>query len=328
MRLAFWLAPTRPPPKTDDGDASLILAAASRALYSATMTAGAATHDRLKPRIAVVVMSFGLRQSLASAVRSIQNQDEPAEIVVVHSGDGDAATYFQNAGIDVRLIHSSTRLLPGATRNAGIAATSAPVVAFLADDCLAEPGWLRERLKAHDAGAHAVASALLCHKPNNPCALAAHLSLYVRRMPRAEPAVALTYGVSYARDLFDKHGLFREDLESGEDTEFNKRLGRAGKPMWRPEVRTVHIGADTLSGYFSSQFRRGRRMADAWSTLGAHDKRSVARDAIARTSLIVRESLRVVEPQHRLSAMFAIPLIACGNLAYALGAWTWRKRAP
>lgn len=131
-----------------------------------------------------------------------------------------------------------------------ITATQAPVVAFLADDCLAEPGWLRERLKAHDAGPRAVASALLCHKPNNPCALAAHLSLYVRRMPRAAPDVALTYGVSYARDLFDVHGLFREDMESGEDTEFNKRLGSTGKPMWCPTVRTIHIGADTLSSYF------------------------------------------------------------------------------
>lgn len=231
------------------------------------MTAEAANRDKHALRIAVVVMSYGLRRSLASAVRSVQDQDEPAEIVVVHSGDGDVLDHFRQSAVDVRVVQSSTRLLPGATRNAGITATQAPVVAFLADDCLAEPGWLRERLKAHDAGPRAVASALLCHKPNNPCALAAHLSLYVRRMPRAAPDVALTYGVSYARDLFDVHGLFREDMESGEDTEFNKRLGSTGKPMWCPTVRTIHIGADTLSSYFMGQFRRGRRMADAWSTM-------------------------------------------------------------
>ena len=291
------------------------------------MTAGDPDESRA-PRIAVVVMSYGLRRSLASAVRSVQNQDEPAEIVVVHSGDGDIDAYFRQSAIDVRIVRSSTRLLPGATRNAGIAATQAPVVAFLADDCRAEPGALRERLKAHDAGARAVASALLCHKPHNPCALAAHLSLYVRRMPRAAPDIALTYGSSYDRALFSEHGLFREDMESGEDTEFNKRLGRAHGPIWRPAVRTVHIGADTLGDYFAGQFRRGRRMAAAWAALGSHDKRSVARDALARTSHIVRQSLRVVEPEHRISALLAIPLIACGNVAYALGAWTWRERAP
>jgi glycosyltransferase involved in cell wall biosynthesis len=273
-------------------------------------------------------MSCGLRESLADAVRSVQRQDVPAELVVIHSGNGDVADYFRRAAINVRVVRSEKRLLPGATRNAGIAATSAPIVSFLADDCVAEPGALRERLKAHDDGARAVASALLCHRPRNPCALAAHLSLYARRMPRAAPAVALRYGASYARALFSEIGLFREDMESGEDTEFHQRLSAADKPIWRPEVRTTHIGADTLGGLLNSQYRRGQRMAGAWATLGAHDNFSVARNALARTSMVVREGFGVVDLEHRTSAWFAIPLIACGNVAYAWGAWTWRAPTP
>lgn len=218
------------------------------------MTAGTPDHEPSEPRIAVIVMTYGLRRSLADAVRSAQRQDTPAEIVVVHSGDGDAAAHLREAGINVRVLRSDQRLLPGATRNAGIAATRAPVVSFLADDCIAKPGALRERLKAHDSGARSVASALLCHEPSNPCALAAHLSLYTRRMPRAAPEVALKYGASYARTLFDEAGLFREDIESGEDTEFHQRLHEADKPIWRPEVRTTHRGVDTLGAFFSSQY--------------------------------------------------------------------------
>jgi glycosyltransferase involved in cell wall biosynthesis len=291
------------------------------------MTVAAPDHEHREPRIAVIVMSYGLRPSLADAVRSVQNQDEAAEIVVVHSGDSDVAAYFQGVGIDVRVVKSDKRLLPGATRNAGIAATRAPIVSFLADDCLAEPGALRERLKAHDAGARAVASALLCHQPRNPCALAAHLSLYARRMPGAAPDVALRYGASYARVLFDEIGLFREDLESGEDTEFHQRLSEVDQPVWRPDVCTTHIGVETFGKLLAGQFRRGRRMAGAWAALGRFDKLAVARDALARTSLVVREGLGVVDPQHRVSAWFAIPLIACGNVAYAWGAWTWRAPA-
>jgi GT2 family glycosyltransferase len=257
----------------------------------------------------------------------VQSQDVPAEIAVVHSGDGDVEAYFRAEEIDVRLVRSGTRLLAGGARNAGIAATRAPIVSFLADDCMAEPGWLRERLIAHDSGARAVASALLCHRPRNPFALAAHLSLYVRRMPRAAPNMALKYGASYARVLFDEVGLFREDLESGEDTEFHQRLAAADQPIWRPQVRTVHIGSDTLGDLFTDQFRRGRRMAGAWAALGAYDKATVARDAIQRTSHIVRQSLDLVEPQHRWAAWLAVPLIACGNLAYACGAWTWKATA-
>jgi GT2 family glycosyltransferase len=291
------------------------------------MTVAGPDHERREPRIAVIVMSYGLRPSLADAVRSVQNQDAPAEIVVVHSGEGDIVAYFRRAGINVRIVQSNKRLLPGATRNAGIAATRAPFLSFLADDCLADPTALRQRLRAHDAGARAVASALLCHRPRHPCALAAHLSLYARRMPRAAPDVALRYGASYARVLFDEIGLFREDLESGEDTEFHQRLSETDQPVWRPDVRTTHIGVETFGNLLAGQVRRGRRMAGAWAALGRFDKLAVARDAIARTSLVVREGLGVVEPEHRVSAWFAIPLIACGNVAYAWGAWTWRGPA-
>lgn len=284
-------------------------------------------HARDSPRIAVVVMSYGPRASLAAAVRSVQNQDTPAEIVVVHSGGGDVAAYLREAGVDVRVVQSDTRLLPGATRNAGIAATRAQVVSFLADDCTAEPGALRARLVAHDSGARSVSSALLCHRPRNPCALAAHLSLYARRMPRIAPIVALRYGASYARNLFDEAGLFREDIESGEDTEFHQRLREDDKPVWRPEVRTTHFGVDTFGSLISSQFKRGRRMASAWAAIGAYDKFAVARDAISRTSTIVREGLSVVDPENRRTAWLSIPLIACGNIAYACGAWTWKAPA-
>jgi glycosyltransferase involved in cell wall biosynthesis len=273
--------------------------------------------------IAVIVMSYGVRPTLAAAVRSVQQQDMRAEIVVVHSGESDVEAYLNAESVDVRVVRVRQRLFPGGARNAGINATTAPLIAFLADDCLAEPGWLRARLQAHAEGARAVASALLCHRPRNPIALAAHLSLFVRRMPQAQPTVALRYGASYARALFAQYGLFRDDMESGEDTEFHQRLADADKPVWRPDVRTVHQGAETLGAYLSGQFRRGRRMSAAWAAIGGDDRLGVARNAIERTALIIREGMDVVEPENRLAAWLAIPLIVLGNAVYALGAWGW-----
>jgi hypothetical protein len=187
---------------------------------------------------------------------------------------------------------------------------------------VAQPGWLRERLRAHRGGAPAVASALVCHQPNNPIALAAHLSLFVRRMPRAAPDKALAYGASYARSLFDRYGVFRDDLEGGEDTEFHQRLAPADKPVWRPQVCTVHAGADTLLAFLSGQFRRGRRIALAWRAIGTCNRAAVAKNAIARTGAVLAEALAVVEPQHRLTALLSMPLIVLGNVVYAWGAWT------
>lgn len=278
------------------------------------------TADKLTPQIAVVVLSYRLRRTLVEAVRSICEQEVPAEIVVVHSGGGDARATLAAAGLDVRVVSSATRLFPGGARNLGIVETKAPIVAFLADDCTASTGWLRERLLAHEGGARAVASALLCHQPHNPVAVAAHLSLFVRRMPRARPAVALAYGASYARSLFQHYGNFREDIEGGEDTDFNQRLAPADKPVWAPQVRTTHMGADTLGAFLRGQFARGRRIARAWREMGAFSSRGVAKNALARTGLVIGEGWENTESRERWVVVLAIPFIALGNIVYACGA--------
>jgi hypothetical protein len=176
------------------------------------------------------------------------------------------------------------------------------------------------RLGAHRNGAAAVGSALLCHKPTNVVALAAHLSLFSRRMPRIPPREALAYGASYDRRLFAENGLFRDDIEGGEDTEFHRRLAEPDKPEWHPEVRTIHVGCEKLGSFLADQFRRGRRSADAWREIGTMGSGSVAKAAIRRNRFIVGNALTVVEPHQRWAARLAIPLIVMGNIAYAAGA--------
>lgn len=276
--------------------------------------------------LAVVIMAFGIRETLVAAVRSIEDQAEPAEVVVVHSGSGDAAAVLAAAGLTARVVRSAEPLRPGGTRNLGIASTTASHIAFLADDCLAMPGWIRHRLAAHAAGAPAVASALDCHAPANPVALAAHLGLYIRRMPRTPPETALTYGASYARQLFDRYGLFRDDLDSGEDTEFHQRLEEADRPRWCPEIITIHHGPEKLQPFLAAQYRRGRRMADVRNKLVRMKASSVAGDAVTRTFRTIGASFRVVDGRHRLSLLAATPLIVVGNAAYAAGALSGKGR--
>jgi hypothetical protein len=136
----------------------------------------------------------------------------------------------------------------------------------------------------------------------------------------------LCYGASYDRGLFEAHGVFRDDLEGGEDTEFHQRLAPGEKPVFRPEVRTVHVGAETLVAFLSDQLRRGRRMARAWREIAPLRSAAVAEDAVARTAFIFRYAFKVVEPRQRWAAVLALPLIALGNLVYAVGALSARAR--
>jgi glycosyltransferase involved in cell wall biosynthesis len=220
------------------------------------------------PELAVVVIALGNSPETVDAVRSLLGQVPKPEIVVVNTGGSGMSAILRAAGLDVAVMEREARLFAGAARNIGIEATRAPYVAFLAEDCRAGRDWVNARLAAHRAGAPAVASALVNSHPRSAVAWAAHISSFSARLPGLPKGEGIAYGASYARALFETHGLFREDLRTGEDTEFNERLPVGSRPLWSSEVRTVHVNPTRLGAALVSQYQRGKRWAQAQGELG------------------------------------------------------------
>jgi glycosyltransferase involved in cell wall biosynthesis len=272
------------------------------------------------PELACVVMSLGNPPSLVPAVRSLLDQDEPVEIVVVNSGGGDPAASLKVAGIDARVISHASLLWPGATRNEGILATRAPYLAFLAADCIAEPGWAAGRLARHRAGSLMVSSAVTNLTARNLWSWVSHVALFSTRMPGLPASRAVHYGISYDRRLFDRFGIFREDLRVGEDSELNERL--AGVPVdWAPDVRASHAHPVSLRGLLGDQRARGGRMATGLRRLTGGDLRwRVARNAVARIPALARAAWRGCLPGERAFVAAAVPFLLPAAASYALGA--------
>lgn len=279
-------------------------------------------------RLACVVMSLGNPATLTAAVQSLQMQDVPVEIVVVNSGGGSPVSVLRAAGIEVKVLHRPDRLFPGAVRNLGIAATTAPLIAFLAADCLAEPGWAAGRITRHSSGRGAVSSAVTPARPRNLWSWVSYFNLFAMRMPGVSSRQALHYGVSYARGLFEEHGLFRTDLRSGEDSEFNQRL--TGIEFdWAPEIRSAHAHPTTLSGLLHDHYDRGARIAAAWERLSGNPSRArVAMGAIARVPGLLRLAWNAAQPGQRRYVLAAAPLTPLAVLAYVFGALTGAAPAP
>ncbi len=115
--------------------------------------------------VAVIVPTLRRPGSLARALRSLFAQtgvaDRVSEIVVVDNDPlGSAASTIEAVRAcspwPLAYVHAPH---PGVAtaRNAGLAATSAPLIAFLDDDEAASPGWLAALLKARaETGADAV----------------------------------------------------------------------------------------------------------------------------------------------------------------------------
>jgi len=273
-----------------------------------------------RPQLAVVVIGFRAPPGLVAAVRSVLDQAVPVEVVVVNSGGGDAGALLSKAGLDVRVIETGRRLFTGAARNLGIAATEAPFVAFLADDCLACPGWAEVRLRHHRNGAAAVASAILNSHPRNLVACAAHLIIHMRRLPGLAADQALRYGASFDRTLFDRFGFFDERLRSGEDTEFIARLPDAMKPVWEPLVLTVHGNETRLLPMLADQYRGGRRYGSYLRRLAGGKPSRPFRKVFRDRRNVVRLAREGLPAKERAFAMLSLPIVWLALLSKSLGA--------
>ncbi len=273
--------------------------------------------------IACAVLSYRDEPFLVEAVQSLLVQSTPVEVVVINSGGGDPARRLADHGLDVPVHTSEQRLFPGAVRNLGLDLTKAPVVSYLAADCLAMPGWAEARLRAHAAGAAAVASAMTNAYPGSLVAWSALLLLHNRRMTATSPSQRLFYSLSYRRDLFSRFGRFREDLRAGEDTEFNARLSGKVSTVFDRGVLTAHRYPTSLRPMLRDAFRRGGLQA---RMQGAIEGRAPRRLSVAvggpygilRSLDVIR---RVAGPE-RGRMMAALPLVMAGSLAYTAGALT------
>jgi glycosyltransferase involved in cell wall biosynthesis len=112
------------------------------------------------PEIAVVVPTFNRPVGAAEALRALARQTlspERFEVVVVDDcspGDTRARLAAMAAELPYRLtvLQTVANRGPGEARNVGWRATEAPLLAFLDDDAVPEPGWLaagRDFLEAH-----------------------------------------------------------------------------------------------------------------------------------------------------------------------------------
>ncbi len=132
----------------------------------------------------------------------------------------------------------------------------------------------------------------------------------------------LAFGASYDRRLFGDYGYFREDLRIAEDTDFNGRLPEEKKPVWQPNVRTIHRNPTNPVTLLADHFARGTRAA--WSSVefAAPTMPFGLAGWWRRTSVAFRMS-RYTHERDRLYVRMALPIIPLATAAYCLGAQYW-----
>lgn len=213
------------------------------------------------PAVAVVIPTYNRATLLRDTLRSVMSQTVmPAEVVVVDDGstDGTPGVGREFADADptvtfLRLPHSNRR---GPLRNAGVAASTSPLVTFLDSDDLWQPRRIERQLeewaRAPDAGfafcnAYRFDEGGLIDPPCLP--LTARWNGYILGDVLEEP-VAGGSTLMVKREAFERVGGFR-DLRMNEDYELTLRLAARYKASYVPEPLVLvreHAGRTTVAG--------------------------------------------------------------------------------
>jgi GT2 family glycosyltransferase len=287
-----------------------------------------------RPALSVIVLAYKNEPTVVQAVDSLRSQapaDELEVIVVASGGDGSASLVRQH-NRDVYVIESAAPLLPGAARNRGVERAAGKLIAFLAGDCIAQAGWVENRIAAHCSGFAAVASCVTNAGPSTPWSWAACYFLYSSRLCGQPPRLltALTpqaHGMSFDREVLKRLGPFPEDVRIGEDTEMARRVFTAGIPVWlEPSICSGHFGPHTTIAMIKDQADRGarRRMAEPPRWTDASRPRVllyVVRAALRRLVTTVRR-VAALGSVHRARLVACFPWLLAASFAYH---WGWAK---
>jgi glycosyltransferase involved in cell wall biosynthesis len=242
-----------------------------------------------RPELSVVIPTFDRPDRLQRALEgTLRHHDGVSiEVVVVDDGSPDEAAVAsavleaaRDSTVGVALVRQ-TNQGPAAARNVGAAAANAPIVLFLDDDCVPDPGCIGiHRAMQATAIASGEALSVLGHArwdPDRPVTPLMHLAMRGAQFdydgiadPRNVPFSRFyTACASVPRDRFRDMGGFDTSLPryaAGEDTEFAWRwIQGGGRIAYRADATVRHDHHLELRPFLERQRRAGRAAVEVVS---------------------------------------------------------------
>ncbi len=206
-------------------------------------------------RISVVIPHLNQPEFLDRCLASLfAGRRVPDEVFVVDNGSRALPTEVCARYPGVRLMSEGTPG-PGPARNAGVAASSGAILAFIDADCLADPAWLAE---AEAAMADPEATILggdvriACSDPDRPTMLEAYECIYAYRMDRyiAREGFTGTGNLVVRRAVLGDVGPFA-GIGVAEDRDWGQRATAKGyRIRYVPGMRAYHPARTEFSELF------------------------------------------------------------------------------
>lgn len=282
-----------------------------------------------RPLVSVIVPCSRAADCLERCLRSLETQTlpDPFDIIVVDAACNTALGELAGRFGDVRVVGGDETLSPGEARNLGADHATGVILAFLDDDCEAEPDWLENALAGIESGAAMVGGPILGTRPFRPVATADNILSFTdqgvgRPDGRAEYIPACNMAISLA-DFREAGGFPSAPILPAEDIFFCERVKacRSDGLEFVNLMRIRHAGRGSLDEFCRHQSHFGYYRALLNIRLEPIH-RSLGRYAVMIPAVMMKRLLYVKVQALRwnrrglLVMLFLWPLLLIG-----LGAW-------
>ena len=220
--------------------------------------------DSLK--VSVIVPVKDMAKTVDACLKALLSQqsvryDHEYEVIVVDDGSSD-----QSAEVSRRLgvrVHQQENAGPAAARNAGARLARGIILAFTDADCVPDPQWVVNILKAFSNPAVVGIKGIYRTQQKEVVArfVQQEYAYKYERMAQLDKIDFIdTYSAAYRKDIFLQNNGFDERFpkSSVEDQEFSFRLAAKGYRLeFHPELVVRHIHDKTLKEYFQRKYKIG-----------------------------------------------------------------------
>ncbi|MFZ1266679.1 MAG: glycosyltransferase [Anaerolineae bacterium] len=219
----------------------------------------------------IIIPTFGRQQALSACLQALARLDaarDACEVIVVNDGgswDAPALAAAWSGQLNLRLLAQS-HAGPAAARNLGGRHAQGNFLAFVDDDCQADPGWLAAltaqlaAMPDHLVGGRTVNALADNRFAATSQAIVSYLYAHYNADPtRARFLASNNLAVSARR--FRQRGGFDTAFPwaAGEDREFCARwLAHGGGMIYAPQAIVYHTQALTARSFWQQQFNYGR----------------------------------------------------------------------
>lgn len=230
--------------------------------------------------IAVIIPTYNRKAVLLRCIAALAAQaggvaDRMEVVVVVDGSDDGSLEALQAEAARLPFVLRAARQPnsgANAARNRAMTMTDAPILLFLNDDSIAQPGLVAEHLRQHalhPGEAEAVLGALAPMRDPPPGLFEAlhhdHRFDTLAEGTEVGWSAFFTYNVSAKAALLRRHGGFDEALRWHEDIELSARLRVEGlKVYFAPAAMAHHLHPMGESDWLRIAEREGRALA-AWA---------------------------------------------------------------